>query len=161
MRRNQNNDFLNRTKAFKANCIIVFRIKEEAEREDWQNNIDHLHFQDILTELNLEKLEGEHVYVESTRLGRKEEGKIRPIRYQLKNNWVREKIITKAWMLKYSLEFCGTKFPQGISIARDLTQEDRANEKSKYMQSRQQSRVTGANAVPVVGSTRMGDRAAN
>ena len=78
--RNQDNYFLNKIKAFKANCIIVFRIKEEDEREDWQNNIDHLHFQDILTELNLENLEGEHVYVESTRLGRKEEGKIRPIR---------------------------------------------------------------------------------
>ena len=39
------------------------------------------------------------------------------------------------------------------SIVRDLTQEDRANEKSKYMQSRQQSRVTGANAVPVARAT--------
>ena len=97
--------------------------------------------------------------MESTRLGRKEEGKIRPIRYQLKNNWVREKIVSKAWMLKYSLVFCGTKFPQGISIARDLTQEDRANEKSKYMQSRQQSRVTGANAVPVARATMVGNGA--
>ena len=157
--RNQDNYFLNRIKAFKANCIIVFRIKEEDEREDWQNNIDHLHFQDILTELDLENLEEEHVYVESTRLGRKEEGKIRPIRYQLKNNWVRENIVSRAWMLKYSLVFGGTKFPQGISIARDLTQEDRANEKSMYVQSRQQSRVTGANAVPVARAAMVGNGA--
>ena len=56
MWRNQDDDFINRIKEFKANCIIVFRIKEESEDIDNQNDIDRFHMQDILSDLNLEQL---------------------------------------------------------------------------------------------------------
>ena len=52
-----------------------------------------------------------------------------------------------------------TDFPQGISIARDLTKDDREAEKNKYIQTRQQNRVSGANAVPLAGAARAGGSA--
>ena len=46
-------------------------------------------------------------------------------------------------MLKYSTDFCG------IGLARDLTKDDRAVKKANYIQSRQHSSLTGANAIPL------------
>ena len=56
-------------------------------------------------------------------------------------------------MLKYSTGFCG------IGLSRDLTKDDRTAEKANYMQTRQYSRLTGANAVPVARATRVGNKA--
>ena len=136
----------------------MFRIEEESEDREQQRDIDRFHIQKILSDLNLEHLQ--HDYVHCTRLGRKEVTKIRPIRFQFRNNWVRERIVNKAWMLKFSLVYCGAKFPQGVSLARDLTKDDREKEKARYLNKRQQNSATGisvSRAIP--GATEVGDRA--
>ena len=98
----------------------------------------------------------------STRLGKRDEAKIRPIRVQFGNHWVREKIVKKSWRLKYSLIFTGARFPEGVSLARDLTKDERVIEKAKYLQKKRDDNTAGKNTendtVPNVSETSQEDR---
>ena len=102
----------------------------------------------ILEGLNLEHLVVD--FVTTTRLGRMETSKIRPLRIQFRSNWVREKIIKKSWMLKYSLKYCSPNYPYGVFINRDLTQEERVAEKEAYLRKKQQQNASNnvGNVVP-------------
>ena len=114
-------------------CYIIF---------EWPH-IDRFHTQRILTDLNLEHLQEDYVW--SDRLGKKDGSKIRPIRIEFGNNWVREKVISRSWMLKYSVRYSGSEYPDGVFLTRDLTKEDRATEKAKYLLRKQQKNTTGGN----------------
>ena len=62
-------------------------------------------------------------------------------------------------MLKYSLVYCGPQFPQGVSLARDLTKDERETERTKYLNKRQQNSATGASVSDAVqGATQVADR---
>ena len=137
-------DYLNRVKKFKANCILVFKIREQTHaNQDQQRDIDRFHIQRILSDLDLEHLQEDHVW--NDRLGRKDGSKIRPIRIQFGNNCVRERIIRRAWMLKFSIRYSGTEYPDGVFLSRDLTKEDRETEKENYLQRKQQNNAAGRN----------------
>ena len=48
-------------------------------------------------------------------------------------------------MLKYSVRYSGSMYPDGVFLTRDLTKEDRATEKAKYLLRKQQKNATGGN----------------
>ena len=68
----------------------------------------------------------------------------------------------KAWRLKYTLTFTGANFPKGISLARDLTKDERVMEKEKYLQKKRDDNTAGRNTendtVPNVSETSQEDR---
>ena len=134
-RQNYNDDYLNKVKDFKANCILVFKLTETYD-DHRQYDVDRDHVTQILSDLDLEHLDSS--FVEITRLGTRDPLKIRPLRIQFRTNWVRERVINSAWMLRHSIFYSRPNYPEGIFLNRDLTKEDRIVEKNMYMQRKQQ-----------------------
>ena len=87
-RQNYNDDYLNKVKDFKANCILVFKLTETFD-DHRQYDVDRNHVTQILSDLDLEHLESS--FVEITRLGTRDPLKIRPLRIEFWTNWVRER----------------------------------------------------------------------
>ena len=148
----QDVEHANRIRQLKANCIIIFNIPEETDNIDNQRDIDRFHTQRILSDLDLEHFEQEHIF--NNRVGRQDENKIRPLRVQFKNEWVRERIIERAFMMRYSLTYCGGRYPKGVFINRDLTIEGREKEKNEYIVRKQQK--TTKNPDTIEETTDMG-----
>ena len=79
----------------------------------------------VLTDIKLGEFKGNIVSVE--RIGKKEVGRTRPIRVDMGSFLTRDKVLRNASLLKDS------ESHRRISIARDLTREERELEKAKYL----------------------------
>ena len=134
-RNNYDDDYLDKVKEFKATCILVFKL-QETYSDERQRDVDRKHISQILSDLNLEHLESS--LVDMSRLGTRDSTKIRPLKIEFQSNWVRERIMSCAWMLRHSIAYSSPNYPEGIFLNRDLTKEDRVIEKNLYMQRKQQ-----------------------
>ena len=144
-RNNYDDDYLDKVKEFKATCILVFKL-QETYGDEQQRDVDRKHFTQILSDLHLEHLESS--LVDMSRLGTRDPAKIRPLKIEFQSNWVRERILSCAWMLRHSIAYSSPNYPEGIFLNRDLTKDDRVIEKNLYMQRKQQRiAARGNNAV--------------
>ena len=122
----------------KRKNMIIFGLKEDLElTEERQNDLDEGHMDNILNILEL-RTRGFRFRVK--RLGRWEdrENKIRPILVIFDSEFERDQVLGNARKLKNSV--------YKISLCKDLTKEERAQEKERYLNRKRRESQQRANS---------------
>ena len=132
---NYNEHFLSRLREFRKANIVLFNLEETEEEginDIAQKHIDMHETRVILRYIDDEELDLENKVVEVTRLGRKSEGKIRPIRIRFENEYYREAAVMNSYKIKYH-EGGLSK----VKVCRDLIRDDREKAKVEYERKKQ------------------------
>ena len=133
--------------------MIVFNLPEESER--WsQHAQDLIDARKMVTYLEDEENEEHNTLgdkiVDVTRLGRKSEGKCRPLRVQFVGQMYRDIAVKLSFRIKYMFE---NEVLRKAVMVKDLCREDRETAKRKYEQRKQQRAAVqnqNISTVPVV-----------
>ncbi|CAL4072879.1 unnamed protein product, partial [Meganyctiphanes norvegica] len=123
---NQHLDYL---RFGRTNNLIIFRLRECEENSNDQDIIDRADVGNILNEIE----QGDLIYKikDIVRLGKKDGGKIRPLKVVFLSSTDRETVVTNAYKLKGNVHY-------RVSLCRDLIREDREIEKAIYLRKKQE-----------------------
>ena len=131
--------FLNRMRAFRSTNLIIFNLSETDD--EWvdglsQKYIDEQEVGTILEEIGDDD-RGKSMnlmskVVEITRLGRKSDGKIRPVRVKFESEYYRDVAVMNGFRLKYREDYFNK-----VKMCKDLIREDREKAKAEYEKKKQ------------------------
>ena len=135
--------FLNKMRNFRNNNMIIFNLSETDD--EWvdglsQKYIDEQEIGTILDHNDDEDLDLKSKVVEITRLGRKSDGKIRPVRVRFESVFYRDAAVMNGFKLKYREDYFNK-----VKMCKDLIREDRDKAKAEY-ERKKQLRISNANA---------------
>ena len=136
---NYSEHFLNRMRSFRSTNLIIFNLSEtEDERVNLmsQRYIDEQEIGTILEDIGDDDM-GSNMnlmskVVEITRLGRKSEGKIRPVRVRFESVYYRDAAVMNGFRLKYRDDYFNK-----VKMCKDLIREDREKAKAEYERKKQ------------------------
>ena len=140
---NYNEIFLNKLRAHRSCNAIVFNLEETMEvSEANQKFIDQEEIKDVLNyiaciEDNDEDLNKK--VVEITRLGRRTNGKIRPVKVRFENAYYRDMAVMNGFRIKYM-----DSYLRKTKICKDLIRDDREKAKRDY-EKKKQDRLAAMN----------------